>query len=432
MENCFENNTNEINQIITKVQKDKSTAIFKVARNKICTIEKVNNTVSEAFIDHHHQVSMHLYSSQGYYITGSSDKMYLPDVISRLYQSLDNLLKANKGHKVKKNIIAPELFSEVINDIQYTDISEWDIPYYTSLLTKIYESIPAELCDDITCKIGIKGFYSLCMAANSNQGIREFDEFAVELYCELTTKNSMHRRLSINHILTAEDIRSKNIEFPELEKKLQLYAVILSNPVSKYQKQADYILFDTQLTHALTYQIVHADHKNDFIKDYSVENRNLLSLGMDDSSEKEQEVSLITEDSLVKIAYPEKVFKLGTVNILDFVSVIDNQIKLDSKGLGKAIPQFKKNSVLVVFGNAADNFKNPHGMLRFGVTLGLYIDKDLLTWVDMNTIELDKVTHMQLMGNKINLHYMNEWNRPITIRSYEYSLIKLDERSVLV
>ncbi len=281
MDNHFENNIEEINQIITRSKKDKSITIFRIQKSKRLTISQLNNEIEDCNIDTLEGVNMHLLSNDGYLIYGASDRMHLPDVITRLYQSLDNLLKANKGHKVRNNIVIQGLPNENISRIEYLDIAEWDIEYVKNILAQIYSDVPTALKDKLNLKFRLEGNHSLWLIANSQDGKAEFDDFSMIITWDISLKTNSSRNMSLSRLILASDIRSKKVNTNEIVAEIISYSKLLNtelanSSVSKIIPEA--VLLDSELANVCFYNLLKSNSVSAISKEYEINDESTIEL----------------------------------------------------------------------------------------------------------------------------------------------------------
>jgi hypothetical protein len=274
MDNHFENNIEEIDQIITRSKKDKSTSIFRIQRSRRLKIVQLNETIKECYVDSLEGVNMHLLSKEGFLIYGASDRMHLPDVITRLYQSLDNLLKANKGHKVQNEITISNLPTETISRIEYLDIAEWDIEYLTSKMNEVYTLVPEGLKEKINLKISLDGNHALWLIANSLGGRSEFDDFVMVLTWEISLKSNTSKNLCVSRIISVSDLRNKKINTEEVLIDITSYANLLLTdykPAALKEVKADAVLLDSELANVSFYNLLRSNSTKNLSENYTFE-----------------------------------------------------------------------------------------------------------------------------------------------------------------
>jgi hypothetical protein len=273
MDNHFENNIEEINQIIGRSKKDKSTTIFRIQKSKRLHVNQRDNEVVGCHIDTLEGVNMHMLSDDGHLIYGASDRMHLPDVITRLYQSLDNLLKANKGHKVRSEIKAATLPTEVFAKLQYLDLVEWSVEYYQNLLAQIYMDASDEVKENASLSFHIEGSHSLWLIANSEGGQSEFDDFSMTLTWKMSLKSNPWKSITVTKILPIEALRAQNIDTAEICSTINDQFKLLNNSYKKIEAQKvspEAIALYGELSNVFFYNVLCSTSPEILTKQYAI------------------------------------------------------------------------------------------------------------------------------------------------------------------
>ncbi len=256
MENYFENNIEEINQIISRSKKDKSTTIFRIQKSKVLTLHNYNGITESCDLRTLHGINMHLLSKEGNLIFGSSDRLYLPDVMTRLYQSLDNLLKANKGHKVQDQILFDTLPTNHVSVIDNINLSEDDLGYLEGVLESVYQEVREEFRNQLDIHTTMRGSYAVWLIGNSHGGRSERDEFDLQIDIEIASKEQYFNRVRFSHSVSSADLRNQKIPTKRIAERINEYAFFVCEkfPATKAKVAIDGILLDRTLTTDLIYQ----------------------------------------------------------------------------------------------------------------------------------------------------------------------------------
>jgi effector-binding domain-containing protein len=276
MDNHFENNIEEINQIISRSKKDKSTTIFRIQKSKRLHVQQRNDQIIRCHIDTLEGVNMHMLSKDGQLIYGASDRMHLPDVITRLYQSLDNLLKANKGHKVRSEITIAPLPTEKISKLEYLDLAEWNTEYYQNIQAQIFSEIPNEIKDAAHVSFHIEGNHSLWLIANSEGGQSQFDDFTMTLTWKLALKSNPWKGITVTKLIPLEQLRSQQIDTTVFSRDIiESYAVLSAEfpAISKTEIDPELVLLNGELSSNFFYNLLRSNGTEPLKKEYKIHDK---------------------------------------------------------------------------------------------------------------------------------------------------------------
>lgn len=449
----FENNIEEIEQIISRSHKDKNTSIFRIQKAKKLELGSFNSRIMKSSITTLYGVNMHILSREGYLIYGSSDRMHLPDVITRLYQSLDNLLRANNGHKVHRNIVIDSLPKDEVSHIQNFDLGEWDLEYPREILQKAYSSLAEDIRSEANITLQISGDYSLWSVSNSLGGKAEFDELMAYLTCEVSLKANPERKLCFSKLISASDLRNKDFDLEDTIKKITEDYLFLSKS-SRFEKvnfekiDPEIVLFDETLSVSCLYNLLYSDADNlESLQINCKEDRsskidhNLIDELIDKSG---FEIPEIIDIKSGKAQNCQKVFDYKddseltpANNILTRLSTfceypvsefrnlsfsgksINTEIDLTDSGIEDLIEKVKKlfgvKKVLYLAGEKGSNLNsNRSGLLP---AISIYSNESTTYEANVSSFELDNIQNIEFVGSAISSLFITGKHYPSLVTS---------------
>lgn len=209
----FENFSEEIESLISNTQRDNNIVHFNLQHGKEVNIVFFNNVLEKCTFDLIRKIDIQMITSEGYYIQGSSDRMYMNDVITRLYNSLNNLLKANKDHRVKKDISRDILNITSKKQEIYNEFEDWDTEFLTQFVNELYFSITEEYKQKLNIKLELKGNYSKCLSGISNTEDKNYiDSFNLNLICSIYHKENALNKYTISKNINFENFLNKDLD----------------------------------------------------------------------------------------------------------------------------------------------------------------------------------------------------------------------------
>ena len=221
----FENNIDEIPQVIQLSKKNKNSVFFEFKHTKNIFVSRFNNQVCDLNTCVNAGLHMQLLSKEGYLIEGYSNRLYLSDVMSRLYQSLENILKTNKGHKVASKIEASAL--KVLNPTKSTDKS---VESYTleslnlpAFLEEVYSSLSDQIKKSKNIYLEISALNEHYLSGNSKGEKSTTEETTFKFNGEIYNKNSPSKIKKFTKKLSLKDFKSKESYISKFNLELGKY-----------------------------------------------------------------------------------------------------------------------------------------------------------------------------------------------------------------
>lgn len=434
----FENFSEEINAVINRSRKDNNTSIYTIQKSIHPHVLQFNGVVEESFINTIFGVNLAIVSAEGYYIYGSTNRLHLPDFMSRLYQSLDNLLKANNGHNCNTTNSLSELSNEVKENIQYSDVANFDISYLNSLLTEIYNSLDPEFKEKLNISLKICGNYSLWMSGNSLGGYTEYDDLFLTISCDIYRKADIHNSCSVSELITSENLREKNFKVEEYVQKIERYARALCDVTEATKEhevainiqdiRPDIIVMDSVLSHALIYKLFSDYFLNASFKGLQNDKEKsslLTSCVKDDVSDTAKERLLYQNSFLIPPLNCQRVLKVGNdaesqMEISDLETFI-NRIKKD----------YKTERVLYLSGINNNRLDYSSHDLIVAPTTCLYFEKKDKFSLDLNMLCIESIEGIELAGQKsLSVFELDPFNMPFCIHGNETAILHVDAQKV--
>lgn len=251
MNNFFENHLEEIQLITSRSKKESRKSFSRLQKKQKFNLTTINGEVTQNEIHILEGINVHQYTDDGKVTLASSDRIYLPDVATRLYQSLDNILKAYKPHKVHIGNETPEHDTENISIIDYIDLSEWDNELFLETLNNLYSSLSQEIKDKYDIEFDLDGNYSIWDIFTPNSQTVEFDEFLLILNYRLSEKGSTKHILDSRISIPAGQVRNKNIKLDKIVSEITIFAKLNdSKDINNFQN-TDLVIFAPSLTSSL-------------------------------------------------------------------------------------------------------------------------------------------------------------------------------------
>jgi hypothetical protein len=226
----FENNIDEIPQVIQTTKKNKNSIFFEFKHTKSLKISRFNDQMCDLSTCVNASLFMQLISKEGYMIEGYSNRLYLSDVMSRLYQTLENLLKTNKGHKVSNKIgfDALRTTSNTKQKDKSTDHNTFDTSILTGFLDDIYNSTLESVRKDKNIYLCLSGTEEHFLCGNSNGEKFNTEEISFSINGEVYNKSNSSIIKKFTKKLLLKDLKSK-----------ETFITKFANEISKHSKELE-------------------------------------------------------------------------------------------------------------------------------------------------------------------------------------------------
>lgn len=463
MDNRFENNIEEITQIITRSKKDKNTTFFRIQKSKRLHIHQRDNEITDCHIDTLEGVNMHMLSQEGQLIYGASDRMHLPDVISRLYQSLGNLLKANKGHNVREKITVESLPNESVVKIENIDLAEWDIEYLKETLSRIYSEIQKETQSEASINFHIEGNHSLWLIANSEGGQSQFDDFTMSFKWKLTCKKNPSKSISATKLISGDDLRNKSIDIDFFVRDIsENYRLLKTDypliPSQDIEPQA--VLLHGEISQLFLYNLLRQNHIDLFKKGYTLSDKSdsglieefvcKYGIQLDDTIKIGHTNSYLANtsyfdytdeksESNTRISrqysfYDQVIPHFRNIVLTPNKQAINPEFTIDISNIEDSIAVIKKNlgikKLLYVTGLTENTVPESKSHAIVSPVIALYSDENKTYSVELNHYLFDKngISDIQYSGPKLQTVFKLSSNLPFMVESSNLCIIKTGKK----
>lgn len=259
MNSCFENFADEIKNIVSKSRKENYLSLYRIQKSKNYLIEYFNTNLVENFMQNSSGVNLTLISGEGYYITGTTTKVHLTDCIARLYQSLDNLLKANQGHNVYQDTIKRELLDKnTSNSVRFEPLQTEHFQYLHQLIKGLFAAFDANETSKLDISIKVEGNYSICLKGNSIGTSYEEDDFFIRISCTLYLKENNSDSIAVTDIISYDDLINNTVDLSNFIRKVKNYSSLLASAPAQGQDavsiEPDLIVLESSLAHYVSYR----------------------------------------------------------------------------------------------------------------------------------------------------------------------------------
>jgi hypothetical protein len=444
---CFENFAEEINAVISRSKKDNNTSIYTIQKAIQPHIQHFNGSVEENNITTIFGVNLSLISPEGHYIYGSTNRLHLPDFMSRLYQSLDNLLKANNGHKFCSDNVHDFIQTDKIVDLKYSDIATFDLAYLNSVLGEVYSSLSDDLKNDLNFCLRIKGNYSLWATGNSMGGQSEYDDLFVTITCEINLKNDLWHTAMLSELITPEQLRSKNFDTDAFALKIASYSENLRSKFShvddskvsstkeliKLGVKPDLIILDSTLAHHLLYKILTKGRNGNDESLLSIFGPKRKKLNIELKSHRKKS----EDEALISPLY-QNTFMVTPLGLDRHVHIEHKSSFEPTNGdietlVSQAQKMFKVENVLYLSGISDTKLPDNASDIIVSPTFSLYFEKSKSSPIDLNLLCIESIKDLTLAGKKsFSVFELDPFNMPFCIHGNEAAILHVDSEKVRI
>lgn len=182
----FENANEEIYSVISRAKKSKLKLNFTLSENKISKTRLCSSDLYHTNTDIYRHIDITLANEQGQYVRGVSGRSYLPDLMSRMYQYLENKLKSYKNHKVKKHSQDNSALN-IPNGLKYKELGEI---IYSNLKTSLTGIIARLENEAVNISINVESTlcYTICQSYSQVKTESVYDSLSLELLFKISSK----------------------------------------------------------------------------------------------------------------------------------------------------------------------------------------------------------------------------------------------------
>lgn len=190
MNNFFENHLEEINSISNRSKKEQKKTFTRLQKANTQFVSSVNSRITSSYTKCIEGINVHQFTNDGKAIVGSSDRVYLPDVATRLYQNVDNVSMSYRSHKYHKSQSQPGSFEKGVSDIKYYEYSQNNTSDVTKYILNLYENFSDKLKSSLNIYFSVEKLYSIWSLYNDDGEHSEFDETFTYFTYKFVTKKS--------------------------------------------------------------------------------------------------------------------------------------------------------------------------------------------------------------------------------------------------
>ncbi|MFW5719969.1 MAG: hypothetical protein ACOCXT_03005 [Candidatus Dojkabacteria bacterium] len=225
MSNQFENIREEAKELISKAKKEQLTFYYEVRKYYQIAVTAVNGIVVDQKPNIENEVYMRVASHNGYTIDGSSTRTYLPDVMSRLYQTLRNLLGAHKGHV---DIESLQQGTKKLTELRLSHEGNevCTLEKLKDILELLQQDLPTELTNQFNVNFHLSMNYARGYAGGTDLEEKEYDDLQTNLEICISLKSNEASFITLNYFVPRPDIDVQDW-MNKLVNKITIYAHIL-------------------------------------------------------------------------------------------------------------------------------------------------------------------------------------------------------------
>lgn len=430
MNNFFENHLDEIKLITTRSKKESRKSFSRLQKATEYVLKTVNGKICANEIKTIEGINVHQVTDEGKVLLGSSDRVYLPDVATRLYQGLDNILKSYKSHKVHDEELELEYPAENNSRIEYVDLADWENSYLIDTVNNLFTKISSEAKSYFDIEINLDGIFSLWNIYNPNSKIAEFDEFYLVLNYKIYDKEKDILLFDKYKRITNSELRNKRINLDFISDFIESLVEIVKKETADSKKiNPDLILFSNSLTSKLLLFLL--SRKSQFesqfknLKEFT--NANLMSESFDHfGNELEAEKNLEKASFATRqYKFHSKVHEVPRNLSWGEVENLDNPFEKDIKEMLLDVSKKHKgkNLVYIISTNSIHSSDFDQSFI-INPTLALYFDGKEFKLVNIDLIEIKDFDELQFSDEKfLNLQKHNDLDLYIGLNSPAHSYI---------
>lgn len=275
MDNFFENHIEEINSVIKKSKKESKISIIRLQKASVYKLESYNGKILNEDIYHLEGLNLHQITEDGKILIASSDRTHLNDIVARLYQEIDDILKSYKSHKVHSSYTPPTLSEKNSSKIKNIDIYDWNNIFLKNTINNLYEAIDKIAREKLNITFRLDGYYALWSIFNQDEKANKFDEYFLYLNFTAESKGSGERILSKNYKINVSEIKNRKVGIEQLVDDINdtLHSYIKSLSLKQTRKfDANVIVLDDSLTTKILTKLLLLDPNDPIFSQLTDEN----------------------------------------------------------------------------------------------------------------------------------------------------------------
>ena len=406
MNNFFENHLEEIKIITARSKKEARKSFSRLQKASEYILKIRNENVLENEVKTIEGINVHQLTKDGKVLIGSSDRIYLPDVATRLYQGLDNILKSYKSHKVHNEDIVINSAEDNSNRIEYIDLAEWENEYLKETLVNLYESLSENAKKIFDIEFLLEGLFSIWNIYSPESKNSEFDEFYLILNYKICDKTNDILLANKYKRITNSDLRNKRVNLESIKIFIEELAELISKEKTVLEKiSPDLVLFSNELTSQLLLFLLSkkeqflTEHKN--LQEFS--HSHLINENFDHFGRELNENNKVDESGFMprqakfhsKIHLMPRNLSLGDFSIQD-----DNLEQTIKEMLLDAAKIYNKKKFVYIFSTNSINNTDFDQSFVINPTIALYFDGKESRLVDMNLVEINDFSHLEFSDQK--------------------------------
>jgi hypothetical protein len=432
MNNFFENHIEEINSITSRSKQESKTTYARLQKGIVYKIRTQNSKIVEEDIFNLEGINVHQFSKDGKVLFGSSDRIYLPDVAIRIYQSLDGLLNSYDTHKVHTTDFKPDrLDNESFSNIEHLELAELDTEYLKNKLENLYSSLPNQLKLETDISLAIEGIYSVWQIHSSENNLKEFDEMILTINYKVESKENNQILINKRKKINLNDLKQKDLDLEDVQREIEFtfdnYKKKLKI-ISTEKVQPELIVIDDHIISDLLFKLSKSDPEHNLFKHFEIEDVEDIEnieerhdkFGNKFSQEKNQKT--LRQSHYSKPAhFINKTFKLNKKAKVSTtqISTIEDIIDILSK-------KFKSKKILFAFGDK-NNIANTDysNSIILNPAIKFYFDGKGFYQVDADLIEVEDIKAIEFIEDNEN-HLVKElmpYNLQLGMNGFAYAVI---------
>jgi hypothetical protein len=403
MNNFFENHFNEIKLITNRSKKESRKTISRLQKASEYSLELFNNKIIHNQIKIIEGINIDQITYDGKVLYASSDRIYLPDVATRLYQNLDSILKSYKSHKIHKNDHDFEHPNEDESDIQFSDLADWENDFIKEQFFDFFNSLSDNVKEIFNIKFEIEGQFSIWNIFSPENTVIEFDEFYLHYKFTLFEKETSKKIYSNVYKVPNNEIRIKNIDFSKAREEINNLGNFYKNKVGKIYSVENIYLDNSVI-------------KNLIIKNKLRNTTNSLSDAYDSLLVNEiyDRYGNKNTDSVEDGFIPRQNKIHGNVYHIPRNIIFNGKNSTNELSSFDFIQELvnKKEKFLYIF---TDEFLNEHNLNLINPTIAIYHDGKEISLAELDFLEIDDIENIEFSDIQVKniMFYDNESRLPV-------------------
>lgn len=445
MDEFFENHLDQVNLITQRSQKDKKQTFSRLQKASMYKLCLINGEIDQEFIKSFEGINVHQITQDGKALFASSDKTYLPDLTTRLYQNLENICKSYKSHKVHSNNFKPESAGKDSKNVVNIDLSNWNNNYLKNIAKEIYAKLSKAVKDNFVVYINIEGLWGLWQITSPKGICSKFDEINTFINYRAEDKHTGNLVLNKTISITPNDIRRQSFEINKIISDIEKLQNFNSKKIS-YEKlniRPTTLVFDEDLTSEMLIKIYQTNTSKNIYKinkfvdtanDYCISEQydkfgNMTNLNSKSTSKKHVNVRQSFFYETPRFVHRNLEF----CKCDDLSNIFQDEPEKFIKSLGKKL---KTSSILYLYGSKENNHylqNTYHTSIVLNPANALYFDGKNINYIDLEYIEIPEINDIRLI--KGNIHRIMELpsiNIKMGLSGFAYSILNKPKKITLI